>query len=202
MKRVILAANNHPDYSFLAPLTAILWATRTGYRPAVFTVRVTGVLDFLAKSGVIDLFPVTVKHDRMAIKLTRWYSYTYFPWMGSEEGDRLLLMDVDCWPINGAFWDREKKARVVCHYGDAFQGKAHTTLGFEATCKALQEIAPGNADERLKQIRKLPEDDERRHSDDAAQSLLVLAWMDKHPGQSELIKRGPSPPKDRIDPNQ
>lgn len=205
--KAILATNSHPDYLFLAPLTAILWAARTGYRPVVFTSQETPSLAFLRRSGLLDLHVIGPQNDRMAIKLARWYCHSYF-----VAGDTLLLTDVDCWPIDGAFWDRPASKAVTCFYGDAYQGKRHATHGFRASVAAFRQIftaysfrreeflvraCPG--DDRLNELRALPEDDERRWSDDASQAALVLKWMAEHPDDYEIVKRGPSPPQDRID---
>jgi hypothetical protein len=207
MNRVIIAVNVHPDYLFLAPLTAILWATRTGYRPTIFTSHETPSLTFLKRSGLCDLNVVNPQNDRMAIKLLRWYCYPFF-----NPDDALLLADVDCWPINGAFWDRPVTKPITCFYGDAYQGKRHATHGFRASVTAFRKICPVPDDpmrymvaplcpgsSRVAELRKLPEDDERRWSDDASQAELVLKWMAEHPNDYELVERGPSPPDNRID---
>jgi len=130
----------------------------------------------------------------MAPKLSRWHCHRHL-----KPGDQALLTDVDMWPIDGAFWNRPPTHEVTCFYGDAFQYSKHTTLGFRASMEALEAIAPGTWQQRLDELWTLPEDHEYRHSDDASQSPLVLAWMQKNPGRYELIERGPSPPADRID---
>lgn len=194
MNRVIIATNYHPDYLFLAPLTAILWATRTGYRPTIFGPASKAVA-FLEHSGMVDWHYAQFQNDRMAVKLSRWYSA-----FACGKEDDLLLSDADCWPVNGAFWDRPLTKLVTCFYGDAYQNKRHATHGFRAKAWVLADICEGKTrDGRLSELRKLPEDDERRWSDDASQAELVLKWMAEHPNDYELVERGPSPPKDRID---
>jgi len=201
MNYVVLSADKHPDYQFLLPLTCILWATRTKLRPLAITAVETPALKFLSDADLIDVYLLNeIENDRLAIKLHRWYSYRIIcDTVYGDSDDTLLLQDVDIWPIDSDFWNRSYSKPVTCHYGDAFQGKRHCTSGFRATSSTLREICPTTVKDRLKQLRELPEDDERRHSDDAAQSDLVLKWMKANPDSYELIERGPSPPKNRID---
>ena len=194
MYRVILAANNHPDYSFLIPLTAILWRERTMYKPLCIVSDALLAGD-LRKLG-FDVGSETFFNDRMEAKLSRWYSHSQ---PGVDRDDVLLLADVDAWPIDGAYWNRTAEKPVTCFYGDAYQGRRHCTHGFRATAMALKEICGGGMHGRIDELRKLPMDDERRYSDDCAQSELFLKWMEGREQFVEILTRGPSPPKDRID---
>jgi len=191
--KVVLAADNHPDYSFLLPITAILWAKMTMYKPIVIWSKLNYCLNLLGDSGAIGLHCGTFQNDRMHVKLSRWHDISY----QCEDDDMLLLQDVDTWPIDGTFWNREATKSVTCFYGDVFDGKAHTTQGFRATAKFFREVFPGTSRERLEQIRA--EHPEGYYSDDAAQSPRVLRWMEDHPKDYVLVQRGPSPPADRID---
>lgn len=189
---VVLAADSHPDYDFLIPLTSILWKERTMYKP--LWIRHKGAGFAPSTFGDVRDHFGDFENDRLSVKLRRWHS-----WKFVNRDDTLLLQDVDIWPISSDFWNRPIEKSVTCFYGDAFQGKRHCTSGFRASAVALAQIASGTAKERMEELRRLPEDHEYRHSDDAAQSPLVLKWMESHPGDYELINRGPSPPRDRID---
>ena len=172
---VVLAANSHPDYSFLLPITQAVWRCRTLYVP-------------------LSVPSHGIQRDRMAIKLSRWYSWRY-----ANPDDTLLLTDVDLWPIDGAFFNRPSARRVTLFYADAFQYKRHTTLNARFRADALKEITEGKTwQERLEEIRKRPDDWEGRHSDDCAQSELLMAWKG-YPDECEMVERGPSPPATRID---
>lgn len=194
MNRVVLAVNDHPDFKFLVPITARVWAARTGYRPTILTTSHIEELSPTKHDGIWDVHEVDCRRDRLYIKLCRWYS-----WMVCHKEDVLLLTDIDHWPIDGAFWNQDTGRPVTMFYGDAFQGRMHTTLGFRAKAFALQEITEGgDPDSRIAQIRQRPDDWDGRHSDDCAQSELVMKWAG-YPSLCHMIERGPSPPKTRID---
>lgn len=194
---VVLSANNHPDYQFLLPLTAILWAERTSYKPLVLTSRVTETLAMLRDSGTIRLEVVEHHNDRLYPKLARWYAYRYFT--VRDDVTQFLLSDVDLWPIDGKWYDRPAKKAVTLFYADAYQYEMHATCHVRGTPRAFNEITKGgNASTRIEEIRKLPDDWDGRHSDDCAQSELLMAWKG-YKDECEMVERGESPPKTRID---
>jgi hypothetical protein len=197
MRYVVLAANSHPDYQFLLPLSCILWKTRTTYTPLVLSTTENAQMDFLDAAGLADCrvydgadpFP----NDRLAIKLSRWYS-----WKHVENNDELLLMDVDLWPVNGEFWNLGTDEPLAHFYADAFKDRRHiATAGLRSTAIALQDITENKTwQERLAELRKLPEDDERRHSDDAAQAEL---YYKKERAMFRVERGAETPPVNRID---
>lgn len=194
MKRVVLAANSHPDYQFLLPITARVWDARTEYRPTIITSEVTEQLGPLKHDGIWDVHEVEMQRDRLYAKLCRWHS-----WNLCHKEDLLLLTDVDHWPVNGEFWNQDTGRPVTMFYGDAFQGRMHTTLGFRAKAFALKEITEGKSvQDRIEEIRNAPDNWDGRHSDDCAQSELVMKWKG-YPNLCHMVERGPSPPKTRID---
>lgn len=196
LKYVVLAADSDASFQFLLPITSVLWAERTIYKPLVLTTRINKCLTTLAKEGTIELkiIGTEITRNLMSIKLTRWYS-----WQHVKAEDDLFLMDADLWPIDGEFHNPKTVKEVTLYYADAYKGKMYSTAAILAKASALKEITKGESvSHRLKECEKYPADWEGHHSDDCAQSLLLLKWSG-YPAKCHMIDRGPSPPKTRID---
>lgn len=196
MKYVVLAADNHPDFQFILPITAVLWAERTIYKPLVLSTYTGGELKSLAKQGIISLKTIgtEITANRLSIKLVRWYS-----WQWANPDDELFLMDADLWPIDGEFHNPKTDKDVVLFYADAYKGRMYSTAAVRARATALKEITKGESvTSRMREIAEYPEQWEGHHSDDCSQSELLLKWPG-YPSHCHMINRGPSPPKTRID---
>ena len=198
---VVLSVNSHPDYRFLAPLTAILWLERTVYKPLIFSSKPCQSLRMLNEAGAITLLEQEMPNDRLYVKLLRWYA-----WSSVLPEDALMPSDVDLWPIDGSWYQRPIQKPVTLFYSNAFQYKRHTTCHVRATAETWRAIVcpdashPPSAKEKLKSLHSLyAEDDERRHSDDAAMSEVLMKWPG-YPNGCEMVERtGGGPPNRRID---
>lgn len=197
--RVVLAADKHPDYQFLLPLTAILWHERTAYRPYVLTPSERPLPQEVASFCDVEFFLPC--NNRLYTKLMRWYAPVKPKTFHVD--DQVMLQDVDIWPIDPRFWVREDQKPLTCFYGDAFQGNRHCTSGFMATPDIYRQIlgTKATAHDRLRELQAMEWEmgSERLHSDDAAQSDLTVPWIKGNPQHVDLVQRGPSPPANRID---
>lgn len=213
---VIISSNQARSYSFMAPICAMVWTSRTTFRPVVLLTQTREhwredapsrvVLDMLERLDIRKHYVGVVKDCYLTSTQAQTARHYAAALKSFEPSDYLMTTDVDGLPVDRD-WHSNVDWSKACHMRNAgaWQWRWFTTFGFGATVAAWREfMGYGPSGE----IAPLMEKDFDLDLTPEADTLLSwyydeFCWNAKlkasrlYPGECQFIER--YTPSDRID---
>jgi hypothetical protein len=114
---VVYSTDDHPNYDFFAPITALMWREVAGFTPYVVTVGdvASVVHDALSRVGAIDVpcTPWPGVGKAAFAQLVRLFAYCDTRFAGD---DYLLMGDCDAWPLSPSVFRRRHECDLFLMY--------------------------------------------------------------------------------------
>lgn len=150
-KYVVTGINQVRGYSFLAPISAMCWAARTEFTPAVLLTQTREhwkedaasrvVVDMLDRIGIRKHYVGMVSDDYLTSTQAQTARHYAAALSSFQPEDYILTTDVDGLPIDRQ-WQSNVDWSKPCHIRNAgaWQYRWFTTFGFGATVSAWREF--------------------------------------------------------------
>ena len=149
---VVIGCSNWRDYSFPAPIAALLWREVVGYKPLILLVKKDGtdwtspprnqvVTDFLVEHGLefryvnqVDPYEshVTAQNCRQHVAALNCFA----------DDDWIMLSDADLWPLKRDFYHLHegRKERFVMYYANGDHYQSYPTCHMTARARDWRSV--------------------------------------------------------------
>jgi len=155
--RVILSSSSWRDYSFLVPITALLWREVIGYEPFVFAVgdwtrskRCIASKEYLERLGVrhVNLTALEGLNESSVAQNCRQHAAALREF---QDDEWLMLSDADLWPLWKPFYHQHESshARMALYYANGDHYQSYPTCHMTARASTWREMMGLQADDDL-----------------------------------------------------
>ncbi|KKN46758.1 hypothetical protein LCGC14_0669820 [marine sediment metagenome] len=212
-KIVLLGCNPNHDYSFLAPLTALLWKEVVGYKPLILFTgereewtkdpKLWHVLSacYQANAQCQHIGTVENHRDSTVAQICRLYGGDVI----KNPNTWIITGDVDMWPLTKDWYQPKKPGLFHLWYANAYQGEKWPICYLGGLVSQWREIM-GHREPGTRLCTRIQEQLDAGLGDDTDtwaawnyDELLFGVRMKAWGGRTFGIDRHGGPPADRID---